>query len=180
MEFRIQSSWVFLAAIFLLISCKTSNIGKAFPTKYLLDLEGSPINAEQIKGKKVIIDYWFIGCKPCLAEMKNFPDLLQKDKDLKIISISVDAYAIWTKVLVSEKDSLETKDVKEYIEMSGVQSIVKNDISSWIHYNYEDGRSRGWPVIQDLDINAYPTYLLLDENAKIIKQSNKIKDCLGL
>jgi peroxiredoxin len=43
------------------------------------------------KGKVLLVDFWFQGCKPCLEEMKFFPELLKKyDSELAIMSISID------------------------------------------------------------------------------------------
>ncbi len=38
------------------------------------DLEGNPIEIEDYKGKRVLLNYWATWCRPCIGEM---PDLLE-------------------------------------------------------------------------------------------------------
>ncbi len=52
------------------------------------------------KGKVLLIDFWFRGCKPCLEEMKFFPHLLEKyNTELAIMSISIDPEEITKQLL---------------------------------------------------------------------------------
>lgn len=44
------------------------------------DLKGNPIEIEDYKGKKVLLNYWATWCRPCIEEM---PDLLKLQELLK-------------------------------------------------------------------------------------------------
>ncbi len=55
--------------------------------------KGNPINIDSIQGKVSIINFWFINCPPCLAEMKGLNEIVTKyesNKDLRFISFSLD------------------------------------------------------------------------------------------
>lgn len=62
-----------------------------------------------MKGKVVVIDFWFTGCIPCRAEMPYFDRLAEtfKDRPVQFLSVSLDTgdqlMALWKK-MVSEKD----------------------------------------------------------------------------
>lgn len=44
------------------------NIGRSFPSFDVTDLEAETITLEQLKGKVVVLNFWFIGCTPCEME----------------------------------------------------------------------------------------------------------------
>ncbi len=51
------------------------------------------IDNKSLKGKVVLINFWFEGCHPCMAEMSGFNELfgkLKDNRDFEFISISWD------------------------------------------------------------------------------------------
>ncbi|WP_290700013.1 TlpA disulfide reductase family protein [Lacinutrix sp.] len=103
------------------------------------------------KGKVLLVDFWFQGCKPCLKEMKFFPELLKKyDSELAIMSISIDP-----------------KETTEYIleQKPAPWNFLLSDNKSWTFYNVNGRKDR---LIKDLKIIEYPTYLLFDKNGELI------------
>lgn len=102
------------------------------------DMDGKPVNLSDMKGSVVAINFWFIGCKPCIMEMPELNDIVEKfeGKNVKFIAIALDS-----------KASLKAFEEKR-------------------EFNYNiipDGRS----VAQSYDITGYPTHCIVDQDGKI-------------
>ena len=70
--------------------------------------EKTMVNNESVKGKVVLINFWFEGCHPCMAEMAAFNDLFNRMKNSKdFIFISVTRDDKETIKRVKEKFSLD-------------------------------------------------------------------------
>ena len=44
----------------------------------LTDLEGNPISWEQLKGKKIFLNFWATWCKPCIVEMPSMSEAAEQ------------------------------------------------------------------------------------------------------
>lgn len=78
------------ACVFLL-ACKNAGspaseaptqTGQEAPAIRLTDLDGTPVDLQQFRGKTLFINFWATWCKPCLREMpsiQNAKQLLEKD-----------------------------------------------------------------------------------------------------
>lgn len=53
--------------------------------------DGKAYTLSDMKGKVVVIDFWFTGCIPCRAEMPYFDRLAEtfKDRPVQFLSVSV-------------------------------------------------------------------------------------------
>lgn len=109
--------------------------GTQAPAFELVDIEGNVISSDDTEGKVVVLNFWFIGCKPCLKEIPelNMVHNTYKDKpDVVFASISLD-------------------------ELEKVQKKLKK-------YNIEypvvaDGRSAS----ELFGVFAYPTNMVIDK-----------------
>ena len=66
--------------------------GKPFPTFVVANEEGI-INNDSLKGKIVLINFWFEGCHPCVTEFPALNELAQKlkgNKGFEFISFTFD------------------------------------------------------------------------------------------
>lgn len=63
-----------------------------FPTFEATSLDGKTYTSNLLKGKVVLINFWFIGCPPCVAEMPLLSQLNAEfeNKDFLILSFSLD------------------------------------------------------------------------------------------
>jgi peroxiredoxin len=121
------------------------------PQISLLNQFGELKSFSDYKGKILLVDFWFQACKPCLEEMKFFPELLKKyDSELAIMSISTDS-----------------KEETEYILENKPKpwNFLLSDNKSWTFYN--DNKKEN-SLVKELKIAEYPTYLLFDKNGELI------------
>ena len=67
-------------------------VGTSFP-KFAAPSKGKLINNEHLSGKVVLVNFWFEGCAPCLAEFDALNELAEKfkaQKDFEFISFTWD------------------------------------------------------------------------------------------
>jgi thiol-disulfide isomerase/thioredoxin len=84
-------------------------VGKPF-LNFVAENEKGKINNDSLKGKIVLINFWFEGCHPCLAEFGALNELAQKlkeNKDFEFISFTWDNAE--TIMRVKEKYDLQFK-----------------------------------------------------------------------
>lgn len=67
--------------------------GVPAPDLTMVDLQGKSYKLSDYKGKVVLIDFWFMGCAPCKAEMPYLAQMAKElaDKDVVCISLSLDS-----------------------------------------------------------------------------------------
>lgn len=66
--------------------------GVPAPDMTMVDLQGKSYKLSDYKGKVVLIDFWFMGCAPCKAEMPYLAQMAKdmSDKDVVFVSLSLD------------------------------------------------------------------------------------------
>ncbi|MEH6537276.1 MAG: TlpA disulfide reductase family protein [Psychroserpens sp.] len=104
----------------------------------LEDLNGNIHTLESLKGKVVLMNFWFIHCKPCVAEIPDLNDLKQKFKGKDVVFLAV--------ALDSNK-SLET-----FLETHEFDFTII---------------PRGSVLARDLRIPYYPYNVILDKTGKL-------------
>jgi thiol-disulfide isomerase/thioredoxin len=68
-------------------------VGKKVTYYKFKDIEGNTIKAEDLKGKIVVLNFWFMGCSPCRKEMPALNELAfeyAKQPDVVFIAIALD------------------------------------------------------------------------------------------
>lgn len=69
-------------------------LGKALPEFNFTDINGNRYTGQNTRGKFVILKFWFIGCKPCVAEMPELNKLVASKKnrnDMLFLSLAFDS-----------------------------------------------------------------------------------------
>ncbi|MDZ7607164.1 MAG: TlpA disulfide reductase family protein [Cyclobacteriaceae bacterium] len=115
--------------------------GARLPDVTFTDLSSNTIRLSEFHGKYVLLDFWFIGCKPCQADVP-YLKILHADfnSSLEIVSIN-------------PRDDLNK--IKEYKNHEGLGwSFLKSDMDS--------------EAMEILQVNFFPTYFLLDPDGNII------------
>ncbi len=68
------------------------NKGEQAPDFELTTLEGEPIRLSELKGKKVILNFWATWCPPCKAEMphmQNFYEDYAETENVEIVAVNL-------------------------------------------------------------------------------------------
>lgn len=66
--------------------------GAPFPALSGKGLDGTSIDVAKLSGKFVLVDFWELGCAPCVAELPNLKRLYErfKDRGFEIVGVSGD------------------------------------------------------------------------------------------
>ena len=60
----------------------------AAPAFNLTSLDGKIFELASLRGKVVVLNFWFTGCVPCVAEMPKLNELVEKFKDSDVVFIA--------------------------------------------------------------------------------------------
>jgi len=118
------------------------HVGQLFPKEFFKGYEQILRKIEN-NNQYYLIDFWYSHCGPCIAGFPKLKEIYSQfhGKGFDIISISVD----------------KQKDKKDYV------AAIKKYGLEWNHVWDKDG-----VTAERFSINAFPTYILLDKNGRII------------
>jgi peroxiredoxin len=148
----ILSLLFFFLTIFI-ITFYIQNIGDReqlitnFPKITLKNQFGELKTIDDYKGKFILVDFWFSGCEACLEEMKFYPELLKKHKDLVILSISVDSQ--------KRTQNLLNQKIKPW-------EFLEDKKLSWTFYNINNKN------LQSFKVKEFPTYFIIDKKGTLL------------
>ncbi|MFD3445667.1 peroxiredoxin family protein [Microbacteriaceae bacterium 4G12] len=103
-------------------------IGKAAPDFELQALDGSKMKLSDLKGKKVILNFWATWCPPCKEEVPEMQAFYEKHKD-NVVILAVN-------YTISEKAGAEEK-VKNFAKENGVTFPILLDTTSNVGNMYK-------------------------------------------
>ena len=103
------------------------------------DLEGNTFSLDELKGKVIVINFWFVACKPCVEEIPELNELVEKyeDKDVVFLGFALDN----EKRLIS---FLEKTPFKYHIF------------------------SESKKIIENYGVNSYPTHIIIDQSSAVV------------
>ena len=61
---------------------------RAAPAFSVTSLEGERFELATLRGKVVVLNFWFTGCAPCVAEFSELNGLVKKFKDKGVVFIA--------------------------------------------------------------------------------------------
>ena len=64
---------------------KSDLIGKKADPFSVTDINGNTISLESLKGKIVVINFWFVECKPCIMEIPELNKIVDLYKDKEVV-----------------------------------------------------------------------------------------------
>ena len=105
------------------------------------DIDGNKISLESLKGKIIVLNFWFPECRPCITEMPELNALVEKYKKEDVVFLSI------------------TFDNKEKIK----KFLTSRDFN---YTHITDNET----ILSDYDISIFPTHILIDDKGEIIMQ----------
>ena len=102
------------------------------------DIDGNALKLTDLKGKVVVLNFWFIACAPCRVEMPGLNEMVNEfnGKDVIFIAFALDSKEKLTKFL------------------------AKND------FNYKIVPSAG-EISRLYDVGVYPTHIIIDKEGNV-------------
>jgi thiol-disulfide isomerase/thioredoxin len=129
------------------------NINKKFELNHIVDTLRNSVKLN-FENKVTIIDFWFVGCSPCVFEMNQFNTLLKgREKEISVFSISIDDAKYW-----------KTPN----------SPFLNKTVNNWKFYALD---SKSLPdkgkYLHDLfNFNHFPSYIVVDKKGDIIEVPN--------
>ena len=123
-------------------------------SKYTLNTtDGKQTKLSLEKGKIYILDFWYLECKPCVKDHHAIAKYIKNEKNnnIEIIGMSIDR----------SKNKWTT-----YLKLN--------------HYNWPNYNQFGYDtsLYKDLEIQLFPTYLVVNSNGDILHKSNRFNNAL--
>jgi thiol-disulfide isomerase/thioredoxin len=103
------------------------------------DINGNEYSLNSLKGKIIVMNFWFVECKPCVMEMPELNELVKKYKSKDIIFLGF---------ATNDKSKIDS-------------FLKKKDFS----YNIIPSSRK---IAADYKVSGYPTHIIIDENSKIV------------
>jgi len=141
-----------------------NHIGEKFDIDNFINSNGKNVKLDFTHSEITIIDFWFSDCPPCLQEMKQFKNLISgKDKEIRIISISINSYNEWSRVLKSSSDRFSFLSVPlsnwEHLLMRSVEDLKLNNEIAGDNLKALSNRFQS---------QNFPMYFVVDKTGTII------------
>lgn len=126
--------------------------GLPLPEFNFTDLNGNKYTNENTIGKTIILKTWFINCKACVAEFPELNELVESYKqrnDMIFLSLALDSKA-------ELENFLQKKDFEYQVVPNQKEFIDKK-----------------------LNLQIFPTHIVVDKNGTIIKVVNKASEMIS-
>ena len=117
-------------------------LGKEALPFSVTDILGNSYSLENLKGKVIVINFWFVECKPCVMEMPELNKLVDKFKGEDVVFLG-----------------FATND------KSKIESFLK---TKTFNYNIIAGSGE---IANSYTVKAFPTHLIIDKNSIVTYSS---------
>jgi thiol-disulfide isomerase/thioredoxin len=104
------------------------------------DMRGIIYSLPDLKGKIVVINFWFTECKPCIMEMPALNKLVEKYKNKHVVFLGI--------------ASSETIKILKFLKTHPY------------HYTIVP-KEGGNTMVDDYKINSYPTHIIIDRESVV-------------
>lgn len=106
----------------------------------VLDINGQSFNSNELQGKVVVLNFWFVACGPCLKEIPELNQMVEKYKnrnDVIFLAFALD----------------KKGEILKMISKNPFNYHIIPDSKEFIQNNYK--------------VSMYPTHLVLDKEGKV-------------
>lgn len=118
----------------------------------LPDTTGRMISLNSLRGKCVVLDFWYTGCVNCVVLTRNMKPIIetfQSDSSVVFVSINIDkSRTTWINSVRSHL----------YTHSGGIDL-------------YTDGQGYTHPLIKNYNVNAYPKLIIIDKDGRIVSST---------
>lgn len=115
-----------------------TDVGKQMTPFSITDMDGNKINLADYKGKVIVLNFWFIACKPCVMEMPHLNKFVEKYQDDEVLFLAI------------------ANDDKKQIE----RFLQKKEFDYTIA---PDGKG----IASDWGVASFPTNIIIDKEGNI-------------
>lgn len=78
-------------------------VGDEMADGELYDLQGATHRLSEFKGKYILLDFWSVGCGPCIASIPELEEIADTYKDhLAVVSINTDPEKSWKEFIIKK------------------------------------------------------------------------------
>lgn len=129
---------------FLYASSGVLPAGSDVPYFNLTDNVGNYFTPDNFKGNVLLINFWSVGCKPCIREIPEENLLVKEYKDKPVVIVNIcmnSSEEVWRKL--SKKHNIKA-------------------LNLFAQGNWSDKLSK------DFDISGWPHSILIDKNGKVV------------
>lgn len=125
------------------------------PGDTFTDEKGKPVTLLDLKGKTVVVDFWFTGCGACLYQYKDVLSEVERrlaaDTGFVFVSVSTDkSFSVWEKSLLGGS----------YTSLNGAINL------------YTGGFGFAHPFLKYFGIEYFPTTIVLDKSGRVVMFDN--------
>ena len=116
--------------------------GRPLPEINYTDLNGKRYDSKTIKGKILVLDFWFIGCTWCVKEMPELNKLktqYNNGNDILFAAIAFD----------------KENALREFMKKTDFRYDIISDTAHWL--------------IKNLSINSFSTFVIVNKEGNIVK-----------
>ncbi|AXT54806.1 TlpA family protein disulfide reductase [Aquimarina sp. AD1] len=127
-------------SIRILKAKKKKNLSKKFIDFSAVDMDNESYVLSDLKGKVVVMNFWFIRCKPCVYEMPGLNKIVEKYKnnqDVVFLAFSFD----------------RKSDIESFLEKH-----------SFLYQIIPQSKK----IISSYDVSSFPTNMVIDKNGKTV------------
>lgn len=103
------------------------------------DMNGEEFSLESLKGKIIVMNFWFTACKPCVMEMPDLNEIVKEYKGKDVVFLG----------FANDKNS----KIEKFLE----------DHKFEYHILPNSGK-----VAKDYGVSSYPTHIIIDKEGEII------------
>lgn len=113
---------------------KVPQEGMQLPEFTVTTLDGQTLSADELKGKVVVLNFWFIGCPVCLAHKPQLNELRSKfagNSDVVFLAMTADSASDVKKFIAKERfDYLQSANAVTAMDKFGFTGYPKNIVVS--------------------------------------------------